>query len=46
MELYFRVSEDDKNTTYLRSIDLFVVVGRPDNPEEVLWVNNDNISNV
>ena len=43
--ILLRVSEDDKNTTYLRSIDFpFVVVGRPDNPEEVLWVNNDNIS--
>ena len=42
--ILLRVSEDDKNTTYLRSIDFpFVVVGRPDNPEEVLWVNNDNI---
>ncbi len=43
--ILLRVSEDDKNTAYLRSIDFpFVVVGRPDNPEEVLWVNNDNIS--
>ena len=43
--ILLRVSEDDKNTTYLRSIDFpFVVVGRPDNPEAVLWVNNDNIS--
>ena len=43
--ILLRVSEDDKNTAYLISIDFpFVVVGRPDNPEEVLWVNNDNIS--
>lgn len=42
--ILLRVSEDDKNIAYLKSIDFpFVVVGRPDNPDEVLWVNNDNI---
>ena len=41
--ILLRVSEDDKNIAYLKSIDFpFVVVGRPDNPDEVLWVNNDN----
>lgn len=43
--ILLRVSENDKNIEYLKSIDFpFVVVGRPDNPEEVLWVNNDNTS--
>lgn len=42
--ILLRVSEDDKNIAYLKSIGFpFVVVGRPDNPDEVLWVNNDNI---
>ncbi len=41
--ILLRVSEDDKNIAYLKNIDFpFVVVGRPDNQEDVLWVNNDN----
>lgn len=43
--ILLRVTENDKNIAYLKSIDFpFVVVGRPDSPDEVLWVNNDNTS--
>lgn len=34
---------EDKCIKFLRSIDFpFVVVGRPEDPEEVMWVDNDN----
>jgi DNA-binding LacI/PurR family transcriptional regulator len=35
--------ENDRCMAYLREKDFpFVVVGRPDNPEKTLWVDNDN----
>lgn len=35
--------KDDKCISYLKSIDHpFVVIGKPENPEGTLWVDNDN----
>ncbi|WP_024614362.1 LacI family DNA-binding transcriptional regulator [Clostridium sp. Ade.TY] len=37
------VRENDKCIEYLKSINFpFVVIGRPDNEDDVLWVDNDN----
>ncbi|MBD7912198.1 MULTISPECIES: LacI family DNA-binding transcriptional regulator [Clostridium] len=38
-----RVSEHDKYVDYLKEIDFpFVIIGRPEEADEVLWVDNDN----
>lgn len=39
----FRVKEDDKCIDYLKNIKFpFVVIGRPENIDDTLWVDNDN----
>ncbi|MBE6049993.1 MAG: LacI family transcriptional regulator [Clostridium sp.] len=39
----FRVREDDKCIDYLKEIRFpFVVIGRPEDIEDTLWVDNDN----
>ena len=38
-----RLRTDDKSIEYLKRADFpFVVIGRPENPESMLWVDNDN----
>lgn len=38
-----RAKSDDRNIQYLKEIGFpFVVIGRPENTEEILWVDNDN----
>lgn len=38
-----RAKEEDKIIEYLKKIDFpFVVIGRPENTEDILWVDNDN----
>ncbi len=40
-----RVSENDKNIEYLKNIEFpFVVIGRPQDEENTLWVDNDNFN--
>lgn len=39
-----KVKENDEIIDYLKKIDFpFVVIGRPDNIENMLWVDNDNV---
>ncbi|MBD7916391.1 LacI family DNA-binding transcriptional regulator [Clostridium sp. Sa3CUN1] len=39
-----KVKENDEIINYLKEINFpFVVIGRPDNIENVLWVDNDNV---
>lgn len=41
--ILLRVRDQDQNIKYLKNISFpFVVVGRPECDEEVLWVDNDN----
>lgn len=41
--ILLRSNQNDKCIKYLKEIDYpFVVVGRPENPENILWVDNDN----
>lgn len=38
-----RLRTDDKSIKYLRKMNFpFVVIGRPEEPESMLWVDNDN----
>lgn len=41
--ILLRVNEDDESIKYLKGINFpFVAIGRPENTEDVLWVDNDN----
>ena len=41
--ILLRVRENDESVKYLKDINFpFVVVGRPEYPDEVLWVDNNN----
>ncbi|HSQ90489.1 LacI family DNA-binding transcriptional regulator [Romboutsia sp.] len=41
--ILLRVRENDESVKYLKEINFpFVVVGRPECPDEVLWVDNNN----
>lgn len=41
--ILLRVKEDDKSIKYLKNINFpFVAIGRPEEIDDVLWVDNDN----